>query len=145
MVDGKCQEIDYFGSAMLHQKMQHLYQIHITLVIIYSQRWYLSKIVTFMFLYKKNSFLIVSSKFLSFLVIFLKFFQNYTKITPIQIFSEVSSKFLPAPEIFCCFLFLFWKRYKKMKEKGKRSAKILGPTSRRKVKIMKSSTRRECE
>ncbi len=26
MVDNKCQEIAYFSSAMLHQKMQHLYQ-----------------------------------------------------------------------------------------------------------------------
>ncbi len=26
MVDGKCQEIAYFSSAMLRQKMQHLYQ-----------------------------------------------------------------------------------------------------------------------
>ncbi len=26
MVDGKCQEIAYFNSAMLRQKMQHLYQ-----------------------------------------------------------------------------------------------------------------------
>ncbi len=26
MVDGKCQEIAYFSSGMLRQKMQHLYQ-----------------------------------------------------------------------------------------------------------------------
>ncbi len=26
MVDGKCQEIAYFSSTMLRQKMQHLYQ-----------------------------------------------------------------------------------------------------------------------
>ncbi len=26
MVDGKCQEIAYFSSATLRQKMQHLYQ-----------------------------------------------------------------------------------------------------------------------
>ncbi len=35
MVDGECQEIAFFSSAMLHQKNAALVSVHITLVIIY--------------------------------------------------------------------------------------------------------------